>query len=101
MLRLALEAFEKPGGLIEVSTSLVSGGERVRTEIHAIQPQLREKVVSVLEPTVGEPEELSPLRFEWALAEETVETRYKSSLTWHTRKGDLSFILELPLREEI
>ena len=101
MLRLALEAFEKPGGLIEVSTSLVSNGQRVRTEIHAIKPPLWEKVVSVLEPTIGEPEELSPLRFEWALAEETVATRYKSSLTWHTRKGDLYFILELPLREGI
>jgi GAF domain-containing protein len=100
MLRLALEAFEKPGGLIEISTSLVPGGQRVRTEIHAINPPLREKVVSVLEPTVGEPEELSPLRFEWALAEETVETRYKSSLTWHTHKDDLYFTLELPLREE-
>jgi signal transduction protein with GAF and PtsI domain len=101
MLRLALEAFEKPGGLIEVSTALVAAGQRVRTEVHAIKPQLREKVVSVLEPTVGEPQELSPLRFEWALAEETVETRYKSSLTWHTRQGDLYFTLELPLREEV
>jgi signal transduction protein with GAF and PtsI domain len=101
MLRLALEAFEKPGGLIEVSTALVADSERVRTEIRAVKPPLRKKVVSALEPTVGEPEELSPLRFEWALAEETVQTRYKSSLTWHTRRGDLYFTLELPLREEI
>jgi GAF domain-containing protein len=100
MLRLALEAFDEPGGLIEVSTSLVSDGQRVRTEICAPKPPLIEKVVSVLEPTVGTPEELSPLRFEWALAEETVKTRYKSSLTWHTKKGDLHFILGLPLKEE-
>jgi signal transduction protein with GAF and PtsI domain len=100
MLRLALEAFEKPGGLIEVSTSLVSSGQRVRTEIHALKPPLIEKIVSVLEPTVGTPEELSPLRFEWALAEETVKTRYNSTLTWCARKDDLYFVLELPLKEE-
>jgi GAF domain-containing protein len=101
MLRLALEAFEKPGGLIEVSTSPISGGQCVRTEICALKPPLREKVMSVLEPTVGTPEELSPLRFEWALAQETVESRYHGDLTWQGRAGDLRFILDLPIKEVV
>ncbi len=98
MLRLAIEAFEKPGGLIEITTSLNSKEQRVRTEIRALQPQLREKIISVLEPKARAPEELSPLRFEWALVQETVASRYGGSLTWQTRDGDLRFVLELPVQ---
>jgi len=101
MLRLAIEAFEKPGGLIEVRTSLSAGGQCVHTEIHALEPPLRETIISVLEPTTSTPEELSPIRFEWALAQETVETRYNGNLTWQSRDGDLYFILDLPVKEEV
>ena len=100
MLRLAIEAFEKPGGLIEITTSLDSKEQRVRTEIRALQPQLREKSISVLEPKAGAPEELSPLRFEWALVQETVASRYGGNLTWQTRDGDLRLVLELPVLAE-
>jgi len=101
MLRLAIEAFEKPGGLIEVSTSLSADGQSVRTEIHAPKPPLRETIISVLEPTTSTPEELSPIRFEWALAQETVETRYDGDLTWQDRDGDLYFVLEIPVEEKV
>jgi signal transduction protein with GAF and PtsI domain len=101
MLRLAIEAFEKPGGLVEVSTSLTAGGQRVRTEVHALKPPLRGKILSILEPAVGAPEELSPIRFEWALVQETVANRYNGSLTWQDRDGDLHFILDLPVKEAV
>ncbi|MFN2271243.1 MAG: GAF domain-containing protein [Anaerolineae bacterium] len=100
MLRLAIEAFEKPGGLIEVSTSLSADGQSVHTKIHAPKPPLRETIISVLEPTANTPEELSPIRFEWALAQETVETRYDGNLTWQDRNGDLYFVLEIPVKEK-
>ncbi|MBN1977810.1 MAG: GAF domain-containing protein [Anaerolineae bacterium] len=100
MLRLAIEAFEKPGGLIEVSTSLSADGQSVHTEIHAPKPPLRETIISVLEPTANTPEELSPIRFEWALAQETVETRYAGNLTWQDRDDDLYFVLEIPVEEK-
>jgi GAF domain-containing protein len=98
MLRLAIEAFEKPGGLIEITTSLNSKEQQVRTEIRALQPPLREEIISVLDPKAGAPEELSPLRFEWALVQETVASRYGGSVTWQTRDGDLRFLLELPVQ---
>jgi GAF domain-containing protein len=98
MLRLAIEAFEKPGGLIEITTSLNSQEQQVRTEIRALQPPLREEIISVLDPKAGAPEELSPLRFEWALVQETVASRYGGSITWQTRDGDLRFLLELPVQ---
>jgi signal transduction histidine kinase len=97
MVRLAIEAFEKPGGLIEVATSSTRNGRRVRTEIRACQPPLLETIKLVLEPTVGVSEELSPLHFEWALAQDTVASRYRGTLTWKARKGDLRLLLELPV----
>jgi signal transduction histidine kinase len=100
MLRLAIEAFEKPGGLIEVSTLTKDEAQHVITEVHAIQPQLQESILSIIEPSTGAPEELSPIRFEWALAQETVENRYNGSLTWRECDSDLFFTLDLPTKED-
>ena len=99
MVRLALEAFDKTGGLIEVTTSPVRSGRCVRTEIRVCQPPLLETIKSVLEPAVGVSEEVSPLHFEWALAQDTVASRYQGNLIWKTRKGDLRMLLELPVEE--
>ena len=78
----------------------MAGGEsRVRTQVHAIEPPLGKRIASVLVPNTGTPEELSPLRFQWALAEETVEERYGGQLTWRARAGDLHFVLDMPVTE--
>jgi signal transduction protein with GAF and PtsI domain len=99
MARLAIEAFEESGGLIEVATSLVKSGRRIRTEIRVHQPPLLELIQSVLEPEVVASEELSPLHFEWALAQDTIASRYRGNLTWKARRGDLRLLLELPVSE--
>lgn len=98
VLRLAMEALETHGGLIEVHTSLSADGQRVRTEIHAPEAPLAGRISSILEPAAGAPEELSPLHFEWALAQETVETQYGGSLAWQAHDGEVCFVLELPLK---
>lgn len=96
ILRLMMEALEAQGSLIEVHTSLSTDGRRVRTEVRAPEATLAEKILSILEPAAGAPEELSPLHFEWALAQETVETQYGGSLTWQAYDGAMCFLLELP-----
>jgi GAF domain-containing protein len=98
VLRLAMEALETHGGLIEVHTSLSTDGQRARTEIHAPQAPLAGRISSILEPVAGVPEELSPLHFEWALAQETVKARYGGILTWKAHDGEVCFVLELPLK---
>lgn len=97
VLRLAMEALETQGGLIEVHTSLSADGQRVRTEVRAPEAPLSENIASMLEPAAGAPEELSPLHFEWALAQETVKTQYGGGLTWQACDGAVQFVLELPL----
>jgi len=97
VIRLAMEALETPGGLIEVGTSLSADGQRVRTEIHAPDAPLANRVSVILDPTTAVPEELSPLHFEWALARETVGTHYGGTLSWETGEGQVCFVLELPL----
>ncbi|MBM4465987.1 MAG: GAF domain-containing protein [Chloroflexi bacterium] len=99
ILRLTMESCETHGGLIEVHTSLSADGQRVRTEIHAPEASLAEKISSILEPAAGVPEELLPLHFEWALAQETVETQYRGTLTWQACDGEVCFVLELPVGE--
>jgi hypothetical protein len=96
VLRLTMETLETHGGLIEVRTSSSADGQRVRTEIRAPEALLSEKIACILEPAVGAPEELSPLHFEWALAQETVKTQYGGSLTWQAYDGAMRFVLELP-----
>jgi len=99
ILRLAMETLETEGGLIEVRTYVPTpstDGQQVCTEIHVPEAPLRENVSGVLEPVDGAPEELSPLHFEWALAQETAETQYEGSLTWEIDDGGMRFLLELP-----
>ncbi|MDY7079012.1 MAG: GAF domain-containing protein [Chloroflexota bacterium] len=98
-LRLAMETLESPGGLIEVRTSLSAEGQHVRTEISMPKAPLAERVSSILESETGAPETLSPLHFEWALAQETVETQYGGTLTWEAGGGGARFVLDLPLKE--
>jgi signal transduction histidine kinase len=99
VLRLAMEALGTHGGLIEVHTSASATGQRVRTEIHASDAPLAERVSGILDPVAGVPEELSPLHFEWALARETVEAQYGGGLTWNADDREVCFMLELPLED--
>ena len=100
ILRLAMETLETHGGLVEVHTSSSADGQHVRTEVHAPEAPLSGKVASILEPAAGAPEELSPLHFEWALAQETVKTQYGGSLTWRAYDEAMRFVLELPLKKD-
>jgi nitrogen-specific signal transduction histidine kinase len=100
VLRLAMEALETQGGLVEVHTSLSADGQRVRTEVRAPKVPLSGNIASILEPAAGAPEELSPLHFEWALAQETVKTQYEGGLTWQVYDGVVQFMLELPLNRK-
>jgi hypothetical protein len=59
---------------------------------------LSEKIPSILEPAAAAPEEISPLHFEWALAQETVKTQYGATLAWQAHEGEVSFVLELPMK---
>jgi GAF domain-containing protein len=97
-LRLAMEALGTGGGLIEVRTSSAADGRCVRTEIHAPDAPQDERILGILEPVAGVPEELSPLHFEWAVAQETVD-QYGGHLFWRADGGEVCLVLELPLNE--
>lgn len=97
ILRLAMEALEPEGGLIEVRTSRATDGRHARTEVRVPKAPLSAQVAQILEPVTGEPESLSPLHFEWGLAQETVKTQYNGSLTWDLSSGTMCFLLDLPL----
>jgi len=99
VLRLAMETLETAGGLVEVRTFPSADGQRVCTEIRVPEAPLSSKVTGILEPAAGAPEELSPLHFEWALAQETVETQYGGNLTWQAHGGTMCFVLELLLEK--
>jgi GAF domain-containing protein len=98
ILRLTMEALDTRKGFIQVRTSLSADGQRVCTEVHAPEAPLAERISSILEPAAGAPEELSPLHFEWALAQETVKAQYVGTLTWKAYDGEVCFVLELPLK---
>jgi signal transduction protein with GAF and PtsI domain len=98
VLHLAMETLESHGGLIEVRTSLSAEDQCVRTEIHVPEAPLNERIPSILEPAAGAPEEVSPLHFEWALAQETVKTQYEGTLTWMAHGEEVGFVLELPTK---
>jgi signal transduction histidine kinase len=98
LLRLAMETLETHGALIEVHTSPCADGQRVRTQILVPQAPLAARVVSTIEPLTGAPEELSPLHFEWALAQETVKTQYGGTLILEAGDGEACFVLELPVK---
>ena len=97
VLRLVMEALESSGGLIAIRTSPSADGKVVRTEMQALDAPLYERISSIIEPAAGTPEELSPIHFEWGLAQETVEEEYEGSLTWRAEADAVSFVLELPL----
>jgi GAF domain-containing protein len=97
-LTMAMETLESPGGLIEVRTALCDSEQCVRTEICVPEAPLAGGVSAILESEAGAPEKLSPLHFEWELAQETVETQYGGAIAWKTNAGEARFVLELPLR---
>jgi len=98
VLRLAMEAVER-GGLIELSTSISDDGRWARTVVSAPDAPLGRRVASIVKPASGSREELSPLHFEWALAQETVEAEYGGVLAWKVGKKGVRFSLDLPLEE--
>jgi hypothetical protein len=98
LLRLAMDTLETHGGLIEVSTLPSAEGQCVCTQVLVPQAPLAGRVVSTIEPVTGAPEELSPLHFEWALAQETVKTQYGGTLTWKAGDGEVCFVVELPVK---
>jgi GAF domain-containing protein len=99
VLRLAMEALEDGGGLIEVRTFLSADGQRVCTEVRAPEAPLVATVLGIVEPAPGATEELSPLHFEWALARETVAKQYGGTLVWEAPNGGMTFVLGLPSKE--
>ena len=99
ILRLAMEALEPPGGLVEIHTTLSADGQRVRTGVSVPAAPLAERVSAILKPATSVPEELSPLHFEWALAQETVAMQYEGSLSWKAGNEEVRFVLELPRKE--
>jgi GAF domain-containing protein len=98
-LRLAMEALGTRGGLIGVRTSSSADSRRVCTEIHVPDAPQAKRVLGILEPVAGVPEELLPLHFEWALAQETVGIQYEGHLSWRAGDGEVCFVLELPLKD--
>jgi GAF domain-containing protein len=100
-LRLAMEALGTHGGLIGVRTSSSADSRRVCTEIHVPDAPQAKRVLGILEPVAGVPEELLPLHFEWALAQETVGIQYEGNLSWRAGDGEVCFVLELPLKDSL
>jgi hypothetical protein len=98
MVRLAMEGVGGDESLIEVQTSPSVGGDRVLTRIGAPRAPLLHRVRAILEPETGSAEELSPLHFEWGLAQETVEGQYGGSLTWTAESDGHILALDLPVR---
>lgn len=101
VLRLTMDALGPPGDLVEVRTSMSADGQQVCTEIHAPVAPLAGNLAGILESAANVPEEWLPLRFEWALAQETVEIQYRGSLSWETNADhrQVRFMLELPVKE--
>ncbi|HET92421.1 MAG TPA: GAF domain-containing sensor histidine kinase [Chloroflexi bacterium] len=109
-MRMVMDSLDPRGGVVEVHTSLVDGrtgaerpqqpvddGQCVRTEILALQAPLSGRISAVLESEAGAPEKLSPLYFEWELAQETVRSQYGGTLTWDVWGQEVRFVLDLPL----
>jgi GAF domain-containing protein len=104
-LRLAMETIGPSGGLIEVRTSLSAPtspeeSQRVRTDISVPYAPLGDRILGIVEPATGLPEELSPFHFEWALAQETVQEQYNGTLTWQVGDEEVRFVLEIPVQED-
>jgi hypothetical protein len=101
VLHLTMDTLGPRGDLVEVRTSMSADGQQVRTEIHAPVAPLAGNLAGILESAANVPEEWLPLRFEWALAQETVEIQYRGSLSWETDAdhSQVRFVLELPVKE--
>ncbi|HDQ70948.1 MAG TPA: GAF domain-containing sensor histidine kinase [Chloroflexi bacterium] len=99
IIHLTMEALDRDGGLIEIKTSVSEAGRRVRTVVCAAEAPRSTAVSAILESDVGGPENLSPLHFEWALAQEMVESQYDGTLNWQVRDQRACFILDLPLED--
>jgi signal transduction protein with GAF and PtsI domain len=97
ILRVAMEGLGPSGGLIEVRTVTCDDEECFQTRVRVPRAPLREKVIGIVEPASGAPDELSPLHFEWGLAQETIEMQYGGDLDMLVEDGALEFVLELPL----
>jgi GAF domain-containing protein len=99
LLRVAMETVPAHGGTVAIETAPCASGRGVYTKVRVPEAVRSPVVACILEPATGVPEELSPLHFEWALAQETVDTQYGGSLVWEEQEGALQFLLELPQRE--
>jgi signal transduction histidine kinase len=97
ILRVAMDGLGPSGGLIEVRTVTCDDEECFQTRVRVPRAPLREKVIGIVEPASGAPDELSPLHFEWGLAQETIEMQYGGDLDMLVEDGALEFVLELPL----
>ena len=87
-LHVAMEALPSTGGVIEVHTALTEDGHAIRTAMRVPQAPQAERVAAILAPHVGAPEQLSPLHFEWALAQETIEAQYGGRLSWQVEEKE-------------
>jgi signal transduction histidine kinase len=96
ILRVAMEGLGPAGGLIEVRTLTCDRSGCFQTRVRVPDATMQEKVIGIVEPATGAPEELSPLHFEWGLAQETIEMQYDGALQVRAREGGLEFLLELP-----
>ncbi len=99
ILTLTMETLGSNGGLMEIRTSLSPDGRWVRTESRAPEAPAAKRVIAILESSAGETEKLSPLHFEWALAQETTESQYGGTLTWKVEDTGICFLLKLPASE--
>jgi GAF domain-containing protein len=102
-LRLGMQALGAGHHTLELRTVADAAGKAVRTEFCVPDAStdgisVSERLGQLLEPAQGSPEELLPMRLEWALAKETVEREYGGTIEWRQLGGAMCFVLELPAR---
>jgi len=87
-LHVAMEALPATGGVIEVRTTFVVDENAIRTDMRVSQASRAEHVSAILAAHAEALEQLSPLRFEWALAQEIIQAQYGGRLVWQAVKGE-------------
>jgi GAF domain-containing protein len=97
VLHLAMETLGPEGGLIEVQTASLESRMGVQTRVTVPHAPQSDKIPNIIEPAAGAPEEISPLHFEWGLAQDTVRTQYEGRLIWQVQGEKVTFSLELPI----
>lgn len=100
VFRLAMEALGPGGGLIKITTAsppASTDGRTIRTNVCAPNAPQAASISAILESDAGAPENLSPLHFEWVMAQEMVESQYKGALNWQVDGQRGCFTLNLPL----